>query len=71
MNMNVNMNNQNFQNNNYQGQPMPMYQPQQEIMRNQQTGDILFVADLSDEVAEEDLSLFFKDYKFKFAKVFK
>jgi hypothetical protein len=58
------MNNQNFQN-------QPMYQPQQEIMRNQQTGNILFVADLSDEVAEEDLSLFFKDYKFKFAKVFK
>lgn len=43
----------------------------QENIHPNTTNNILFVADLSDDITEEDLSLFFKDYQFKVAKVYK
>jgi hypothetical protein len=39
---------------------------------NPQTlSNILFVADLHEDMTEEDLSLFFKDFKFRHAKLYK
>ena len=48
-------------------------QHQQQVSQSQNlsTGHILFVADLPDDTTEEDLSLFFKDYKFRAAKIIK
>jgi hypothetical protein len=37
---------------------------------NNNTDNILFVADLPDETCEEDLFNFFKTYKFTFSKLF-
>ena len=64
------INNQN--NLNMQGyyQPQPQMNQQMDLNPNTLT-NILFVADLHEDMSEEDLSLFFKDYKFKHAKLYK
>ncbi len=72
MNMQMNMNQQ------IQGQGinqmsyynpsiMPQKIPPQQIHN---TDNILFVADLPEETCEEDLSNFFKMYKYSFSKVY-
>lgn len=70
-----NQNNQNFpnQNNtqqNFQGYYNQPVNPPIDI-NPQSLINILFVADLSEDITEEDLSLFFKEYRFKHAKLYK
>ncbi len=66
-----NQNNQNFQNYYQQHSQMPQ-QPMEVHNINPNTlNNILFVADLHEDITEEDLSLFFKDYKFKHAKLYR
>jgi hypothetical protein len=63
--------NQNNQQN-LQGYYQQPQQPQQQMDLNPQTlSNILFVADLHEDMTEEDLSLFFKDFKFRHAKLYK
>ena len=56
--------------NNFQENPQMAYYANQPMRANlPSVSNILFVADLPDECCEEDLSNFFKDYNFFFAKV--
>ena len=56
--------------NNFQENPQMAYYANQAVRTPlPSVSNILFVADLPDECCEEDLSNFFKDYNFFFAKV--
>jgi hypothetical protein len=62
--------NQNTQQN-FQGYYQQPQQPQPIDLNPQTLSNILFVADLHEDMTEEDLSLFFKDFKFRHAKLYK
>ena len=58
--------------NNIQGyyqNPIPQQIQQMQLPHN--VSNILFVADLPEDTAEEDLSLFFKEFGFRCAKIYK
>jgi len=68
------MNNQNNPHNlhGYYQQPHNMQNMNQPIDLNPNSlSNILFVADLHEDITEEDLSLFFQGYKFRHAKLYK
>jgi len=66
------VNNQNNTQQNLQGYyQQPQQAPQQIDLNPNSLSNILFVADLHEDITEEDLSLFFKDFKFRHAKLYK
>jgi hypothetical protein len=70
MNMMMNYNNLQGAQPGVQGMNQVNYYNQPNVSRVVPNVDnILFVADLPDEVSEEDLSNFFKSYNFVFAKI--